>query len=118
MYKRQFSVRAEGTALHHKLPQGVVVDAGHLAYLFGHQAVGVPGEVKPCLLYTSHLLTWERIFDRSAPKDVIGLLPGGAELIAKELEKSAEIETCPLDSLRTNYTPVSYTHLDVSKRQE
>lgn len=51
-----------------------------------------------------HLLTWERIFDRSAPKDVIGLLPGGAELIAKELEKSAEIETCPLDSLRTNYT--------------
>ena len=35
---------------------------------------------------------------------VAGLLPGGAELIAKELEKSAEIETCPLDSLRTNYT--------------
>ena len=46
-HNRAFAVRAEGTALHYKLPQGVVVDAGHLAYLFGHQAVGVPGEVKP-----------------------------------------------------------------------
>ncbi len=51
-----------------------------------------------------HLLAWNDIFDAAAPKDVIALLPGGKERIAEELEKSSEIEICPLDSLKRNFT--------------
>jgi hypothetical protein len=51
-----------------------------------------------------HLLSWDAIFDVNSPKDVIALLPNGADLIEEELNKSSEIETCPLDSLRRNYT--------------
>lgn len=51
-----------------------------------------------------HLLSWDEIFDANSPKDVIDLLPNGADLIAEELNKSSDIETCPLDSLRRNYT--------------
>lgn len=51
-----------------------------------------------------HLLSWDEIFDVNSPKDVIALLPNGADLIEKELNKSSEIESCPLDSLRRNYT--------------
>lgn len=51
-----------------------------------------------------HLLAWNEIFDANALKNEIRLLPGGEEKIEKLLEKSAEIETCPLDSLKRNYT--------------
>ncbi len=50
-----------------------------------------------------HLLSWKDIFDESASKSEIRLLPGGAERITDVLNKSSEIETCPLDSLKRNY---------------
>ena len=51
-----------------------------------------------------HLLSWNEIFDTSSEKDVIALLPDGAEKTEQELDKSSDIETCPLDSLRKNFT--------------
>jgi hypothetical protein len=51
-----------------------------------------------------HLLSWPDIFDDKAPKNEIRLLPGGKERIKEILDKSSEIETCPLDFLKRNYT--------------
>lgn len=50
-----------------------------------------------------HLLSWNDIFDARAPKNEIRLLPGGAKRIATILDKSKEIEICPLDALKRNY---------------
>lgn len=51
-----------------------------------------------------HFLIWEDIFEQNSEKDVICTLGEGAERIADILDKTKEIETCPLDSLRKNYT--------------
>ena len=51
-----------------------------------------------------HLLLWDDIFDSKASKNEIRLLPYGATRIAEVLDQSAEIENCPLDSLKRNYT--------------
>ena len=51
-----------------------------------------------------HLLSWNKIFDKDSPKNEIHLLPNGKKLITEELQKSQEIETCPMDSLQRNYT--------------
>lgn len=51
-----------------------------------------------------HLLSWNDIFDTTASKNEIRLLPAGADKIKELLEKTSEIETCPLDSLKQNYT--------------
>ena len=47
-----------------------------------------------------HFFTWDKVFDVSAPNDVIKLTQSGAEIIREMLEKSKEIETCPLDQLK------------------
>lgn len=51
-----------------------------------------------------HFLLWDDIFDAKASKNEIKLLENGAELIDEILNKSSEIETCPLDSLKRLYT--------------
>lgn len=51
-----------------------------------------------------HLLSWSDVFDSTASKNEIRLLPDGADKIKELLDKSAEIESCPLDSLKRNYT--------------
>lgn len=51
-----------------------------------------------------HLLTWSDVFDSTASKNEIRLLPDGADKIKELLDKSAKIESCPLDSLIRNYT--------------
>ncbi len=52
----------------------------------------------------NHLQTWDGIFDPATERDVLALLPGGADRIRDELAKSAEIETCQPDSLHRLYT--------------
>ena len=51
-----------------------------------------------------HLLSWSDVFDSTASKNEIRLLPDGADKIHELLDKSADIESCPLDSLKRNYT--------------
>lgn len=51
-----------------------------------------------------HFLLWKDIFDAKASKNEIKLLKNGAELIDEIINKSSEIETCPLDSLKRLYT--------------
>ncbi len=51
-----------------------------------------------------HFFSWDDIFDVSADRDVIKLKPEGSALIAELLEKSNEIEICPLDQLKKLYT--------------
>lgn len=51
-----------------------------------------------------HLLSWSDVFDSTASKNEIRLLPDGADKIKELLDNSAEIESCPLDSLKRNYT--------------
>lgn len=51
-----------------------------------------------------HLLLWSDVFDSTASKNEIRLLPDGADKIKELLDKSIEIESCPLDSLKRNYT--------------
>ncbi|MGI6031357.1 MAG: DEAD/DEAH box helicase family protein [Eubacteriales bacterium] len=52
----------------------------------------------------NHLTSWDNIFDTTTPKNILQLLPQGPALIDQLLDKSSEIETCPLDSLRRHYT--------------
>lgn len=51
-----------------------------------------------------HLLSWNDIFDSASPKNEIRLAEGGAKRISEILDKSSEIETCPLDMLERSYT--------------
>ncbi len=51
-----------------------------------------------------HFFAWNNVFDTSARKDVIRLLPNGADAIEELLDKSSEIETCPLDRIRRIFT--------------
>lgn len=51
-----------------------------------------------------HLLSWNDIFDLKAPNNEIRLVADGVTRITEVLDKSSEIETCPLDALKRNYT--------------
>jgi len=51
-----------------------------------------------------HLLVWDNILDINSERNVIKLLPNGNQLIRAELDKSANIETSSLDTLRKSYT--------------
>ena len=47
-----------------------------------------------------HFFVWDQLFDLGAPNDVIRLLPDGGKKIQELLEKSSEIESCPLDQIK------------------
>ena len=47
-----------------------------------------------------HLYLWDDIFDTSSPSNVIKVKDGCEEKIDELLDKSCEIETCPMDSLK------------------
>lgn len=51
-----------------------------------------------------HLLSWKDVFDSASSRNEIRLREGGSDRIADILNQSAEIETCPLDMLKRNYT--------------